>query len=197
VTGKRIAVLGSAFKADTNDTREAPALRICQDLLEEGAQLAIFDSKVGEAQMAIDLGVSPHAAPVGHALSGDGVWQMAPSAPAAATVAVALLILTEWGEFAELDWRALAAVMRHPVWLYVARGIANVNVTRLLDYLLGVSDLQVSPKSCTHYQAPIINFSLKFSNRLTNGKGTCSRSWAYWSHYGAFARRKRLFSSCV
>ncbi|NDC15464.1 MAG: nucleotide sugar dehydrogenase, partial [Synechococcaceae bacterium WB9_2_170] len=46
VTGKRIAILGFAFKADTNDTREAPAIRICQDLLEEGAQLAIYDPKV-------------------------------------------------------------------------------------------------------------------------------------------------------
>ena len=43
VTGKRLAILGFAFKADTNDTREAPAIRICQDLLEEGAQLAIHD----------------------------------------------------------------------------------------------------------------------------------------------------------
>ena len=41
VTGKRIAVLGFAFKADTNDTRESPAIRIAADLLEEGAQLAI------------------------------------------------------------------------------------------------------------------------------------------------------------
>ena len=55
VTGKRLAVLGFAFKADTNDTREAPAIRICADLLEEGAQLAIHDPKVETAQMARDL----------------------------------------------------------------------------------------------------------------------------------------------
>ena len=55
VTGKRLAVLGFAFKADTNDTREAPAIRICRDLLEEGAQLAIHDPKVDTAQMARDL----------------------------------------------------------------------------------------------------------------------------------------------
>ena len=46
MTGKRLAILGFAFKADTNDTREAPAIRICRDLLEEGAQLAIHDPKV-------------------------------------------------------------------------------------------------------------------------------------------------------
>ena len=55
VTGKRQAVLGFAFKADTNDTPEAPAIRICRDLLEEGAQLAINDPKVEPAQMARDL----------------------------------------------------------------------------------------------------------------------------------------------
>ena len=57
VTGKRIAVLGFAFKANTNDTRESPAIRICRDLLEEGAQLAIFDPKVSAEQIAADLGV--------------------------------------------------------------------------------------------------------------------------------------------
>jgi UDPglucose 6-dehydrogenase len=125
VTGKRIAVLGFAFKADTNDTREAPAIRICQDLLEEGAQLAIFDPKVSEGQMAADLGASPQPAPADHGLSGEGVWQLAPSAQAAASGADAVLILTEWGEFAELDWQALVAVMRHPAWLFDARAIAD------------------------------------------------------------------------
>ncbi|MED5470042.1 MAG: nucleotide sugar dehydrogenase, partial [Cyanobacteriota bacterium] len=52
VTGKRLALLGFAFKADTNDTREAPAIRIAHDLLEEGAQLAIYDPKVDPQQIA-------------------------------------------------------------------------------------------------------------------------------------------------
>jgi UDPglucose 6-dehydrogenase len=56
LAGKRIAVLGFAFKADTNDTRESLAIRICRDLLEEGAVLAIVDRKVSEGQMARDLG---------------------------------------------------------------------------------------------------------------------------------------------
>ena len=45
VAGKSIAILGFAFKADTNDTRESPAIRIAKELLEEGAQLAIHDPK--------------------------------------------------------------------------------------------------------------------------------------------------------
>lgn len=112
VTGKRIAVLGFAFKADTNDTREAPAIRVCRDLLEEGAQLAIYDPKVSEAQIAADL-------------SGEGVWQQAESPVEAATGADAVLILTEWQQFAQLDWPALSAVMRQPAWLFDARAIAD------------------------------------------------------------------------
>jgi UDPglucose 6-dehydrogenase len=128
VTGKRIAVLGFAFKADTNDTREAPAIRICRDLLEEGAQLAILDPKVIEAQIAADLGQGPQAPQpqaAGHGLSGEGVWQQAVSVQTAVTGADALLVLTEWREFAQLDWQRLAALMRQPAWLFDARAIAD------------------------------------------------------------------------
>lgn len=51
ITGKRIAILGFAFKANTGDTRESPAKLVCQHLLEEGAQLAIYDPKVLKEQI--------------------------------------------------------------------------------------------------------------------------------------------------
>jgi UDPglucose 6-dehydrogenase len=125
VTGKRIAVLGFAFKADTNDTREAPAIRICQDLLEEGAQLAIFDPKVEETQITADLGVPPQSGDHVGALSGDGVWQVVNSPSEAVATADAVLILTEWGSFAQLDWQQLAPLMRKPAWLFDARSIVD------------------------------------------------------------------------
>ena len=56
LSGMRIGVLGFAIKADTNDTGESPAIRICRELLEEGAVLQIVDPKVSESQMAKDLG---------------------------------------------------------------------------------------------------------------------------------------------
>ena len=115
VSGKRIGVLGFAFKADTNDTRESPAIRICRDLLEEGAVLAIVDPKVSETQMALDLGQSP----------GEGSWQRLGSVAAAASGADALVLLTEWQAFAEIDWPAVAAVMRQPAWLFDARAKAD------------------------------------------------------------------------
>jgi len=120
VTGKRLAVLGFAFKADTNDTREAPAIRICQDLLEEGAQLAIYDPKVPAAQMAEDLG------PAGQ----EGAWEAVGSPLEAVAGADAVLILTEWASFAALDWPQLAAPMRKPAWLFDARSIADLAAAR-------------------------------------------------------------------
>jgi UDPglucose 6-dehydrogenase len=126
VTGKRLAVLGFAFKADTNDTREAPAIRICRDLIEEGAQLAIVDPKVDSAQIARDLEHDPLPADGrGHSLAGDGDWLAARSPEEAARGADAVLILTEWQEYRSLPWPRIAAVMRRPAWLFDARGIAD------------------------------------------------------------------------
>ena len=117
VSGKRIGVLGFAFKADTNDTRESPAIRICRDLLEEGAILQIVDPKVSERQMAQDLGQA--------AGSGEGSWQRVPDVEEAASCADALLLLTEWKAFTQIDWPAVAAVMRRPAWLFDARATAD------------------------------------------------------------------------
>ena len=125
VTGKRIAVLGFAFKADTNDTRKTPAIRICRDLLEEGAQLAIFDPKVSPEQIAADLGVE---ALVGS--EGEGVWKPVVDPCAAVCGADAVLLLTEWQQFRQLDWPALAAEMRQPAWLFDARAVADAAAAR-------------------------------------------------------------------
>ena len=130
VTGKRIAVLGFAFKADTNDTRETPAIRICRDLLEEGAQLAIFDPKVSAEQIAADLGVEAVVGSGDEVMQGDGVWQPVADPLAAAQGADAVLLLTEWQQFRQLDWPALAAVMRQPAWLFDARAVADAAAAR-------------------------------------------------------------------
>ena len=131
VTGKRIALLGFAFKADTNDTREAPAIRIAKDLLEEGAQIAIYDPKVSVQQMQSDLGGAP--APSDQRavdLSGEGSWLACGSVAEAVRGADAALIVTEWQEFRQLNWQELAAVMRQPAWLFDARAIADAEAVR-------------------------------------------------------------------
>ena len=131
VTGKRLAILGFAFKADTNDTREAPAIRICRDLLEEGAQLAIHDPKVDPEQISRDLNlIASHApeadaGPTRGALSGEATWWPSTDVASALRGADAVLILTEWQEYQELDWAALAPLMRKPAWVFDARGVAD------------------------------------------------------------------------
>ena len=131
VTGKRLAILGFAFKADTNDTREAPAIRIANDLLEEGAQLAIHDPKVDSEQIARDLklpaSTEPDAesGPTRAALSGEGTWWPSDDIASALKGADAVLILTEWRQYRVLDWSALAPLMRHPAWVFDARSVVQ------------------------------------------------------------------------
>ena len=122
ISGKRIAVLGFAFKADTNDTRESPAIQVCLYLLEEGACLAIVDPKVREGQISIDLGK-----PAGQ---GEGNWQLVDSVEAAAEGADALVLLTEWQQFGLINWPAVAALMRQPAWLFDSRAKADVAAAR-------------------------------------------------------------------
>ena len=123
VTGKRLAILGFAFKADTNDTREAPAIRICRDLLEEGAQLAIHDPKVTIQQMAREQQQEP--AQLSDAISGIGSWDEAGSEEEAVTGADAVLVLTEWQQYRDLNWMDLSGLMRKPAWVFDARAITD------------------------------------------------------------------------
>ena len=122
VNGKRIAMLGFAFKANTNDTRESPAIRIAKELLEEGAQLAIHDPKVNPDQISKDL-----AQPPGLDMAADlhGGWLMAPSPLEACIGADAVIIVTEWQQYFHLDWQEIYAVMRKPAWLFDTRAIAD------------------------------------------------------------------------
>ena len=131
VTGKRLAILGFAFKADTNDTRESPAIRICLDLLEEGAQLAIHDPKVDPVQIERDLGLmasevpDAEAGPTRASLSGEGTWWSSAEITEAVSGADAVLILTEWQHYRQIDWPTLAARMRQPAWVFDARSVVD------------------------------------------------------------------------
>ena len=142
VTGKRLALLGFAFKADTNDTREAPAICIANDLLEEGAQLAIYDPKVDSEQIARDLQLlasSPpdaQAGPTRAALSGEGTWWTCSNVAAAVAGVDAVLILTEWQQFRQLDWAALAPLMRRPAWVFDARAVVDPDAVRASGLML-------------------------------------------------------------
>jgi UDPglucose 6-dehydrogenase len=117
---KRIAVLGFAFKADTNDTRESPSIGICRDLLHDGATLGIHDPRVeGEAIEQL-LAIGADGAPAA------GRFEKVNSVETACEGADAVLILTDWQDYRQLDWAVLAARMRRPGWVFDARRGTNL-----------------------------------------------------------------------
>jgi UDPglucose 6-dehydrogenase len=112
VAGKRIALFGAAFKANTSDTRNSPALAICRALLEERAEIVITD---------------PHAMDNARIDLGDAAKQVAfePDPYAAAHNAHAIAILTEWSQFAELDYETIYKSMIKPAFVFDGRNILD------------------------------------------------------------------------
>ena len=117
---KKIAVLGFAFKSNTNDTRESPAIGICKKLIEEGSNLKIYDPKVQEKQICIDLNLEQNHHNVHNDL---GSWEKVSTISESVNDADALLIITEWEEFKDLNFKKLISSMRHPSWIFDTRGI--------------------------------------------------------------------------
>ena len=118
VNGKRVAILGFAFKKDTNDTRESPAIYVCRDLLREHAHLAIYDPQVEAATIRRDLlqaGVAADLLASNLEICGDPY--------AAAAAAHALVTLTEWDEFRHLDLRRIHELMLKPAFVFDGRAV--------------------------------------------------------------------------
>jgi UDPglucose 6-dehydrogenase len=97
--GKKLGVLGLAFKGGTDDIRESPAILLINSLLQEGCQISAYDPAARErAQEALNSNV-----------------RFAEDAYDAARDADALLILTEWEEFGALDLKRLKTELRYPI----------------------------------------------------------------------------------
>lgn len=114
VADKKIAVLGFAFKKDTNDTRESAAISVVRDLLAEQAHVTVYDPKVPPSEIRRESTV---AGAEGSRLT------IADSAYAAAEKAHALVVVTEWDEFKTLDFRKLFDAMQKPAFVFDGRNI--------------------------------------------------------------------------
>ena len=128
--GKSIAILGFAFKANTNDTRQSPSIDISKNLLEEGANLKIHDPKVTEEQIMKELGIMPcnkkNLAKNSLSLKNDeGLWEKESSINEAVKNVDAILILTEWDIYHKLDWQEISKLMRRPSWVFDTRSVVN------------------------------------------------------------------------
>ena len=98
--GKRIAVLGLAFKGGTDDVRESPAVAIVKELVKEGANICAYD---------------PAAMLKARELLPPGVIEYAENEYQAALRRDALLVLTDWEQFARIDLQKLRSVMKLPI----------------------------------------------------------------------------------
>jgi len=117
ITGKKIAMLGWAFKKDTGDTRESPAITIANHFLSEKARINIYDPQVTEPQIWLDLTdygsipsepIKPHV-------------KVSLSAEEACKDAEAIVICTEWDEFKTLDWEKIYANCPRPAFVFDGR----------------------------------------------------------------------------
>ena len=99
--GKKLAALGLAFKGDTDDIRDSPAIDVIRKLIDAGVSITAYDPAAMErAQSALPPSENMH---------------YAASAYEAAQGADAVLILTDWTEFASLDLRRLNQALRFPI----------------------------------------------------------------------------------
>jgi UDPglucose 6-dehydrogenase len=121
VSGKKIAFLGWAFKKDTNDTRESAAIYVADYLLNEQAEIVVYDPKVRKERIYADLEyLGTHSSEEIR----DRV-KVINTAVEACKDAHAVAVLTEWDEFKDLDWQAVYDDMLKPAFLFDGR--------RLLD----------------------------------------------------------------
>lgn len=119
VTGKRIALLGWAFKKDTNDTRESAAIYVCRDLLLEEAIVAVYDPKVDPEQMKRDL---LYAGLPEERLEN---FEICNTATAAANQSHGTAVLTDWDKFKTLDWNSIHESMFKPAFLFDGRNLLD------------------------------------------------------------------------
>ena len=127
---KKIVILGFAFKANTNDTRESPAIQIVKDLIENGAEIIISDPKVKILQIERDLEREENYK--GRS-SEYGYWNFSEDIYEAVQDADAIVLLTEWEEYKNLDWQKIEKSMRSPSWVFDARSIVQIDQIKKTD----------------------------------------------------------------
>lgn len=124
LTNKKLAIFGFAFKKDTNDTRETPAITVCKNLLEEHAILSICDPKVNKAQIYNDLATK----------SDDAFVTVTQDPYEAAKDAHAIIILTDWDMFKNLDYEKIYNSMKKPAFVFDGRNLLNSKALREIGF---------------------------------------------------------------
>lgn len=130
VNGKNIAFLGWAFKKDTNDTRESAAIYVADHLLDEEANIIVYDPKVSEEQVFKDLDY------LGTRSSEDNrrLVKVVNDPYLATYESHSIAILTEWDEFKSLDWNRIKQNMKKPSFVFDGRKILDKKEMLEMDF---------------------------------------------------------------
>ena len=135
VADKKIALLGWAFKKDTNDTRESAAIYVADDLINEEARLTVYDPKVSFSKILSDLDYLESRNP---AKNKEHIAEAA-TAYEACQNAHAIAILTEWDEFRSYDWQKIYDSMQKPAFVFDGRNILNPDEMKAIGFVyLGI-----------------------------------------------------------
>ncbi|MFY7666057.1 nucleotide sugar dehydrogenase [Flavobacterium sp.] len=119
ISGKKIVFLGWAFKKDTNDTRESAAIYVANLLLQEQAEVAIYDPQVSKKQIVSDLTLYTD-------LSAEVIQKRVEVYSNTDTLfdaAHAIAVLTEWDEFKSYDWNKIYKQVTKPAFVFDGRNI--------------------------------------------------------------------------
>lgn len=131
VADKKIAFLGWAFKKDTNDTRESAAIYVADDLINEQAQIAVFDPKVAHKKILDDLDYLETRSSEKNALAisyFDNPYNLCKNAHAIA-------VLTEWDEFIHYDWQKIYNNMQKPAFVFDGRNVLNAKELEAIGFV--------------------------------------------------------------
>jgi UDPglucose 6-dehydrogenase len=134
VAGKRIALFGFAFKADTGDTRESPAIDVAMQLVEERAVVAITDPEALD-NAAKDL------APILSKI------ELTPDPYVAARGAHAIAVCTEWARYKTLDYKKIFDAMEKPAFIFDGRNILDHDEL----FAMGFNVFPVGKPALTHF----------------------------------------------
>merc|ERR1712207_110613 len=145
VTNKKIAVFGFAFKKDTGDVRETPALTVCHMLMQDGASVHVYDPKVRKEDALVEFKY--------HNMNVDESRLIfAPSADAAVEGAHAIVVLTEWDEFKTYDYSAFYQSMMKPAFLFDGRAMLNRSRLETIGFEVHTID-QARPCDTNYYKS--------------------------------------------
>ena len=130
ISGKKIVLYGWAFKKDTNDTRESPAIAVADALLDENAEITVYDPKVTAERIYADLDYLGTRSPEDNRR----LLKVSNDPMDATKEAHAVAILTEWDEFKTYDWKSIYEQMLKPAFVFDGRRLLDNEVMDAIGF---------------------------------------------------------------